>query len=173
MNIHSLNYSSPVVVVEKKNGELRVCGDFRKSNNITRGQSYTLSAINSLGSEIFSTIDLKQAYHHINVYHKYRKTAVHTPLALLQYLKMPFGLKTAARTFPRFINVVCKELNQFSFVYIDDIIIYSKNIDNHLKHLEIVLNRLKRFGMKVNLAKSKFCASEVEFLGYLVNKNGF
>lgn len=175
----SSNYSSPIVVVYKSSGDLRVCGDFRRINAVTRNDAYTLHRLSAFnnhmkGATVFSSIDIKTAYHQIPVYFKHRfKTAVHTPLGLLQFKKMPFGLKTASQTWQRFMDKLFMKYNRFVFVYIDDIIVFSKNEKEHLKHIETVIKDLREHGVKANLEKSKFLCESIDFLGYQVNRDGY
>ena len=170
--------TSPLAVVPKKDGSFRVCGDFRKLNLQTRGDSYPLPYLASFnnsmeGSKIFSKIDMEKAYHQIPIYppHIY-KTAVATPHGAWEFIRMPFGLKTAAQTFQRFINGILAEFSDFVFCYIDDIIIHSTGLEEHKKHLERVLDRLVKHGLKINIKKSEFGKEKLEFLGFEVNAQG-
>lgn len=99
------------------------------------------------------------------------KTAITTPFGLYEFNKMPFGLRNAAQTFQRFIDMVLRGLN-FCHGYVDDLLIASKNEQEHQQHLEEVFKRLKKYGLSINIAKSKFAESEIEYLGYKVTKNG-
>ena len=85
---------------------------------------------------------------------------------------MPFGLKTAAQTFQRFVNSILYDFREFCFVYIDDILIYSKNRAKHLKHLRLILARLNEYGLKLNVKKSNFSKPKVDYLGYKVDERG-
>jgi len=86
---------------------------------------------------------------------------------------MPFGLKNASATFVTLMNEVLKGIiGKFCFVYIDDIIVYSKTLEEHMKHLEDVLQRFKKANLTINKEKSEFCKRQVEFLGHIVSKEG-
>ena len=122
---------------------------------------------------MFSVLDLYKAYYQIKVYPKHvHKTVVQTPAGLFEFLYMPFGLKTAAQTFQRFVNSILHDFREFCFVYIDHILIYSKNRAEHLKHLRLILARLNEYGLKLNVKKSKFSKPEVDYLGYKVDERG-
>ena len=172
------DWSSPLAIVKKKDNQYRVCGDYRFLNKVSKMDNYGipyLPAFNSLmhGSTVFSKLDLLKAYHQINVYHKHvHKTAVSTPIGLFEFLKMPFGLKTAGQTMQRFVDMVLGKFYKFVFVYIDDIIIFSKNEQDHHEHLKTVFDQLSTFGLKINIKKSEFCKPKLNFLGHEVDQHG-
>ena len=123
-----------------------------------------------------STLDLKWAYHQIEVKEESRPiTAFSVPgRGLLQFKRMPFGLSYAPATFQRLIDkVIGPELEPYAYSYLDDIIIATESFEKHTKVLELVLSRIHEAGLTISREKSKFCQQEVQYLGVLVNRDGF
>jgi len=170
-------WASPLHLVLKKDGSVRPCGDYRQVNNVTQHDSYPLPLITDIlhrleGSKIFSTIDLRKAYHQIPVADiDVPKTAVTTPFGLFEYLYMPFGLRNAAQTFQRHIDIVLSNL-PFAFPYIDDILIASKDEQQHVQHLKIIFSKLHQHNLQVNWEKCRFLSASVKFLGHLISNKG-
>jgi hypothetical protein len=153
-------YAAPVVVVRKKNGGIRLCIDYRMLNAKTVKDAYPIPRIQEtldslLGSKLFSTLDLASGYHQIAMAPEDRhKTAFTTPFGLFEFLRMPFGLSGAPATFQRLINGAMSDfLFQFLLVYFDDLLIHSSDFEEHLQHLDRVLQRLEETGLKLNLGK--------------------
>lgn len=177
-------YNSPIWVVPKKdkpNGEkqYRMVIDFKRLNAVTISDTYPIPDINntlaSLGdAKFFTTLDLTSGFHQISMYEKdIPKTAFSTMNGKFEFLRLPFGLKNAPAIFQRMIDDVLKELiGKICYVYIDDIIIYSKTIEDHLKDVETIFSKLHEAGLKVNLEKTHFLNTSVEFLGFLVTSDG-
>ena len=172
-------YASPIVVVRKKNGEIRLCVDYRKVNAVTRRDQYPLPRIDecldALGdAKYFTTLDLASGYHQVAMADQDKqKTAFTCPFGLYEYNRMPFGLCNAPATFQRLMQ---STMHDFIFsllvVYLDDLLIYAKNFQEHLEALEKVFKRLREIGVKLNPPKCKFALPKVPFLGHVVSDKG-
>ncbi|KAM5353667.1 hypothetical protein ACJ41O_000317 [Fusarium nematophilum] len=168
----------PVMFVPKKNGKLRLCVDFRLLNEITVKDRTPLPLIGELkdrlfGKRFFTALDLKGAYNLIRIKEGHEwKTAFRTKYGLFEYLVMPFGLTNAPAAFQRMINNVLREhLDIFVVCYLDDILIFSDTEEEHTEHVHKVLQTLQDANLLVEPEKSKFHASEVEFLGHIISHN--
>lgn len=170
--------ASPLTMAPKpRSPDLRPCGDYLRLNAITIPDRYPLPHIQDFnakveGCSIFSKVDLVRAFHNIPVaLEDVHKTAIITPFGLFEFPRMPFGLRNAAQTFQRFINEVCKGLN-FVFVYIDDILIFSKSPEEHKAHLEQLFERLTEYCLNVKPSKCLFGVKSLEFLGHYIDQHG-
>ena len=161
--------------VPKKNGKLRLVVDYRQLNEITRKDRTPLPLITELrdrlhGMNWYTALDLKGAYNLIRMKQGHEwKTAFRTKYGLFEYLVMPFGLTNAPATFQRMINHVLREyVDIFVVVYLDDILIYSRTLEEHKEHVHKVLKTLQDAKLLVEPTKSKFHTQDVEFLGHRI-----
>eukprot|EP00833_Pecoramyces_ruminatium_P008145 jgi/Orpsp1_1/1182177/evm.model.c7180000080193.1 len=170
---------APILFVRKKDGTLRLCVDYRRLNENTIRDSYPLPLISELfdrlrEAKIFTKLDLKSAYNLVRIHEgdEY-KTAFRTRYGHFEYLVMPFGLKNAPATFQHFLNDVLGEyLDEFAFSYIDDILIYSRNAEEHKEHVKKVLKRLHENGLYAKLSKCEFSTTKTTFLGHVISDKG-
>ncbi|GBG60203.1 hypothetical protein CBR_g3447 [Chara braunii] len=172
-------FGARVLFVPKKGGKLRMCIDYRGLNRITRKNVYPLPRIDDLldgagGCKVFSKIDLKSGYHQIEVDPaEQHKTVFKTRDGLYEFTVMPFGLTNVPATFQSHMDKVLREqIGRFVVVYLDDILIFSKFIEDHLKHLEEVLTILKKTQLHLNLEKSEFGKDSVIYLGHRLSAAG-
>ena len=176
-------WSSPVVMVRKKDGSHRFCVDYRALNSITKADTYPLPRIDDLldqlsGARYFSTVDLASGFWQVQMEPASReKTAFVTPHGLYEFLVMPFGLTNAPAVFQRLMQKVLNGLNpeggkQFVVAYLDDILIFSETLQDHLTHLQKVINRLKSANLKLKPAKCMFMRKELEYFGHVIAAEG-
>lgn len=172
-------YSSPIVVVQKKDGSIRLCVDYRQLNAKTRKDAFPLPRIEEsldalTGASLFSTLDLASGYNQVSVMEKDRaKTAFCTPFGLFEFQRMPFGLCNAPGTFQRLMERIFGDQRFHSLLlYLDDVVVFSCTFEQHLERLETVLGRLVQQGLKLKLEKCHFFQPEVKFLGHVISASG-
>lgn len=172
-------WASPAVIVVKKDGGIRFCCDYRRLNQITCKDAYPLprveESIDALGNaRIFSTLDLTSGYFQVAMDSQDQiKTAVTTPFRLFEWTRMPFGLCNAPATFKRLMGVVLGDLTfDTLLVYLDDIIVFSKDFDEHCEKLDLVFTRLKENNLKLKPSKCFLFKERVKFLGHVISKEG-
>jgi hypothetical protein len=172
-------YGAPILFVTKKDGTLRMCCDWRRLNSQTVKSRYPLPRIDHLldqlhGAQYFSSLDLQSGYHQILISPEdVPKTAFTTPTGHYQFKVMSFGLCNAPSTFQAVMNKVFGPLlGKGVLVYMDDILIYAKTAEEHLRLLEAVLELLQRHDFYVKLSKCEFEQSELKYLGHIVSSQG-
>ncbi|KAL1914349.1 uncharacterized protein VTP21DRAFT_8988 [Calcarisporiella thermophila] len=172
-------YGAPVIFAPKRDGTLRLCTDYRALNKATIKNRYPLPRIDDLldqlhGAKYFTRIDLRQGYHQIRVASEdTHKTAFRTRYGSYEYLVLPFGLCNAPATFMRLMNeTFAPFLDKCVLVYLDDILIYSKNYQEHLTHIRKVLEILQKNKLYAKLQKCEFAKTSVEFLGHVITGEG-
>ncbi|CAH8536658.1 unnamed protein product [Dicrocoelium dendriticum] len=172
-------WASPIVLVKKKSGDLRLCVDYRKLNAITRKDSFPLPRIDDTmdalaGSHWFTTLDLASGYWQVELHPDDRcKSAFVVPSGLYEFQTMPFGLTNAPATFQRLMHTALSGMIPEScLVYLDDIIVHGRTVAEHNHNLSLVLNRLIQLGLKLKPSKCQFLKNEVAYLGHIVSGNG-
>ena len=173
-------YSSPIVMVTKKDGLNGMCIDYRKLNEITTKDAYPLPRIGQTidalqGAGYLSSLDLASGYWQVPVVEKYRhKTAFCTPeCGLYEVVKMSFGLTNAAATFQRLMNKIFKEdLFKHVLIFLDDLLVYGETPAEHLEHIEKVFLKLCAAGLKLKPKKCNLFQTQVNDLGHVLDKTG-
>ncbi|GKC03461.1 putative reverse transcriptase domain-containing protein [Tanacetum coccineum] len=170
---------APVLFVKKKDGSFRMCIDYRELNKLTVKNHYSLPRIDDLfdqlqGSSVYSKIDLRSGYHQLRVREEYiTKIAFRTRYGHYEFQVMPFGLTNTLAVFMDLMNRVCKPyLDKFVIVFIDDILIYSKNRQEYEEHLKSILELLKKEELYAKFSKCKFWIPKVQFLGHVIDSQG-
>ncbi|GJY46603.1 putative nucleotidyltransferase, ribonuclease H [Tanacetum coccineum] len=172
-------WGAPVLFVKKKDGSFRMCIDYRELNKLTIKNRYPLPKIDDLfdqlqGSSVYSKIDLRSGYHQLRVRDEdIPKTAFRTRYGHYEFQVMPFGLTNAPAVFMDLMNRVCKPyLDKFVIVFIDDILIYSRNKEEHANHLRIILELLRKEKLYAKFSKCDFWIRIVQFLRHLIDSQG-
>ena len=172
-------FASPIVLVRKKNGSLRLCVDYRKLNEKTVKDAFPLPRIEESITSItdakwFSTLDLASGFNQVAMDTEDRpKTAFSCPFGLFEYNRMPFGLKNAPSTFSRLMQRCLSDMVYvLLLVYLDDIVVYSGTFEEHLERLEKLFNRLREHGLTLQPDKCHFLKREVTYVGHLLSAEG-
>ncbi|GJV24317.1 putative reverse transcriptase domain-containing protein [Tanacetum coccineum] len=172
-------WGAPVLFVIKKDGSFRMCIDYRELNKLTVKNPYPLPRTDDLfdqlqGSSVYSKIDLRSGYHQLRVREEdIPKTAFRTHYGHYEFQVMPFSLTNAPTVFMDLMNRVCKPyLDKFVIVFIDDILIYSKNKQEHEEHLKLILELLKKEELYAKFSKCEFWIPKVQFLGHVIDSQG-
>ncbi|GJX85414.1 putative reverse transcriptase domain-containing protein [Tanacetum coccineum] len=172
-------WGAPVLFVKKKDGSFWMCIDYRELNKLTIKNRYPLPRIDDLfdqlqGSSVYSKIDLRSGYHHLRVREEdIPKTAFRTRYGHYEFQVMPFGLTNAPVVFMDLMNRVCKPyLDKFVIFFINDILIYSKDKEEHEEHLKAILELLKKEELYAKFSKCEFWIPKVQFLGHVIDCQG-
>ena len=172
-------WGAPSLFVKKKDGTNRLVQDYRPINQATIQNKYPLPRINDLydqlaGSTVFSKLDLRLGYHQIRVRKEdIPKTAFVTRYGSYEYTVMSIGLTNAPATFSRLMNYIFMDyLDKFVVVYLDDILVFSKNKEEHAEHLRLVLDKLREHKLYAKYSKCEFWLDEVTYLGHVISKDG-
>lgn len=176
----SSEYASPIVLTRKKNGEIRMCVDYRTLNKVLARDNYPLPLIEDQldtlrGKKFYTTLDLKDRFYHIAMSPKSIKfTSFVTPLDQFEYVRMPFGLKIGPQLFQRFINEIFAEFIKEGIiaVYMNDILIASNTLDSHLATIKKIFQTLVKNKLELRLEKCFFLCAEIEYLGYSITESG-
>ena len=167
-------WASPIVLVTKKDGNVRFCVDYRKLNQVAKFDAYPMPRIEELidtigPAGVITTLDLAKGYWQIPVDEESKdKTAFTTPFGLYEFEVMPFGLHSAPATFQRMINHTLRDCWPFARAYIDDIVIFSRSWEEHLVHLQGVFTCLQTAKLTINVSKCQFGRNEVRYLGHVI-----
>ncbi|GKA88175.1 putative reverse transcriptase domain-containing protein [Tanacetum coccineum] len=173
------HWESPGLICQKERRIFQDCIDYRELNKLTITNRYPLPRIDDLfdqlqGSSVYSKIDLRSCYHQLRVRDEdIPKTAFRIRFRHYEFQMMPFGLTNALAVFIDLVNRVCKPyLDKFVIVFIDDILIYSRNKEEHANHLRIILELLKKEKLYAKFSKCDFWIRIVQFLGHLIDSQG-
>lgn len=172
-------WASPVVMVPKRDGSIRVCVDYRKLNAVTVPDRHPLPRIDDLlhaakGTKYVTTLDLQSGYYQVEVAPEDRdKTCLITPFGTFRFKRMPFGLRNAPATFQRLINRFKSGIPEICILaYLDDIIVCSETFEKHVDDLDKVFQRLEKFKLRLNNQKCCICSPRVKFLGHVITPAG-
>ncbi|GBG58871.1 hypothetical protein CBR_g270 [Chara braunii] len=172
-------WGAPILFARKADETLHLCIDYRSLNRYTVKNNYPMPRSDDLfdrlaGNRFFTKIDLHSGYHQIRVAAADQpKTAFRSRFGHYEFTVMPFGLTNAPATFQRAMNDIFRDiLEQYVLVYLDDILVYSRTLEEHLRHLRDVLDRLHRHGFYAKLSKCRFAQHKVDFLGHYVSDQG-
>ena len=174
-------WHSPVVMVKKPNNEWRFCVDYRKLNAVTELMSFPIPHMSDVfdtlaqsEAEVFSTLDLRSGFWQVPLDKATKhKSAFITHQGIFEFNRLSFGMVNAPMTFQSLMTKVLKNLNfKIALVYIDDLLIFSKDFDQHLHHLNLVFDNLRSANLTLHPAKCKFATKQVKYLGHIVSKDG-
>ena len=172
-------WASPILLVKKKDGSMRMCIDYRSLNQITIKNKYPMPRIDELfdqlkGAKYFSKIDLRTGYHQVRIREQdVPKTAFRTRFGHYEFLVMPFGLTNAPASFMMLMDTVLRPyLGKFVVVFLYDILVYSKTRKEHKEHLRLVFELLRQHLLFAKKSKCEFFAEEIQYLGHIISAAG-
>ena len=180
-------FGSAVIMIKKKDGSYRACIDYRAVNKLTKKNAWPIPRIDDMmdqlqGATIFSSLDLYKGYHQCRLHDpavpdaKYSApeiSAFKTRWGLFEYTVLPFGLCNAPATFSHMMNDVLRPfLDKFVLCYLDDVLIFSRNEQEHDKHIKLVLSALEKHSLHLNMAKCSWGKTAIPFLGHIISATG-
>jgi Reverse transcriptase (RNA-dependent DNA polymerase) len=172
-------WGAPVLFAPKKDGGLRMCLDYRAFNMLTIENKCPIPRIDEIfdriqGAQYFTSLDIRSGYYQIRMKDAdIPKTCIRTRYESFEFLVMPFGLTNAPSTFQAVMNDVFREyLDDFVMVYIDDILIFSRTAEDHFRHVELILARLRQHQLFAKRSKCEFNCASLPFLGHVFGQGG-
>ena len=174
-------YSSPIVLVKKKDGSMRFCSDLRRINEIIEEDTYplpliqdVLDAIGQSRSSIYSILDLRAAFWQVPIHPDSRKyLTINSHVGKFCYKVLPFGLHSSPAAFQRLMNTVLKGVAwEFAIAFIDDVVVFSPDPETHLKHLTQIFDRLREAGLRLKPQKCVFGVDKIHYLGHVIDRTG-
>jgi len=179
VQLSSSPFNSPTIMVPKKDGGYRLVVDFRKLNTHVISDPHPLPRIAQILEELgtaryFTAIDLLWGFYNLKIQPEERyKTAFSTPDGHYEFVRLPMGLKNSPAIFQRVMNMVLSgTLGKFAFIYIDDVVVYSRTAEEHLQHLDNIFNKLRHAGLKVKFSKCQLFKTSIDYLGFVIGKDG-
>ena len=176
--IPNSEWAAPIVPVVKPDGSIRICGDYKlTANKAAKTESYPLPKVEDIfsslsGGKLFTTLDLAHAYNQIPLDLESQKLVVlNTHKGLYRYKRLPFGIASAPAVFQRTMENLLRDIPGVS-VYLDDILVTGKSLEDHIKNLEEVFIRLERAGVRLKKTKCKFMRTSLEYLGHVISEKG-
>ena len=172
-------WNAPLVIIPKKNGDLRLTVDFRKLNSITKRPIFPIPDANQLfdtlkGSVLFSTLDLSSGYYNIPMKAEdISKTAFSTRTNHWEFVRMPMGICSAPSTFQRLMHKIFEKEKWYEcLIYLDDILVFAESVEDHIQRLRTIFCRIRESGVKLSPTKCKFMKPEVSYLGHTISSEG-